>query len=548
MKRISRNLTRTIALVAAIVMIATTTIFATAMKDVSNKHWAYNEIMEMQKRGLLVTSSQGEFFPNSYVTYFEFSQILAKATGYQDASINPNMDPALKKTIDTNFANQKSIIESHQKNYKHWQKDANGEIAYLLGKGYLTKEDLGKFMTKSTSGVESKRGVRKQEAALYLVRILHKAETAKGEYTSTGFADEAKIESAYRPYVAYMKNLGIVNGNEKGEFGPVEPITRATLSKMLIDTLKIKEAPETPVNPTPTPEQPALPKDKALEGKFTKMISKGNDGYYIVIEVEPGQPPYTYSIEPTASVVDNKGTTVSLPELKNKIDTRGNEDVIITAQVEVIGTTEYITKVKIMEEPTQVLPPVVKEPEDDEEEEKPVRPSRPDRDEETEELYNGRAKGTIHSILIAPNSEVTINIDSRTQKTFKINIGTKIYSNPKRKDVAIWDLRLNQEVDANVKDGEVITLDITKPAPAVTLTGTIEKVSTNGDAIEIRIPYDQATDQTNRIRTVNVPMPTQIIEGTTERGRKDLKKGMEVVVVYGQDEEVIPEKIIIISK
>ena len=170
------------------------------MKDVSSNHWAYKEITEMQRRGLLVPSSQGEFFPNNYVTYFEFSQILAKATGYQDASTNSNIAPALKKAIADNFAKQKSTIEAHQKNYKHWQKDANKEIAYLIGKGYLKKEDLGKFMSKSTSSMESKRGVRKQEAAVYLVRILHLEETAKQEYTTTGFKDEASIDVAARPH------------------------------------------------------------------------------------------------------------------------------------------------------------------------------------------------------------------------------------------------------------------------------------------------------------------------------------------------------------
>ncbi|HHX62786.1 MAG TPA: hypothetical protein GX707_19050, partial [Epulopiscium sp.] len=168
--------------------------------------------------------------------------------------------------------------------------------------------------------------------------------------------------------------------------------------------------------------------------------------------------------------------------------------------------------------------------------------------EESEESYNGRLTGTIHSILIAPNSEITIQVDNRTQKTFRITFGSKIYSKLKRQNVALWDLRLNQEVDVNVIKGEIDTLDITKAAPPVTLTGKVEQVSVNGDKIEIRIPYDAATQQTNRIRTINVPMATQILEGTTERGRKDLKEGMEVVVVYGENEDVIPEKIIILSK
>ncbi|HHX60528.1 MAG TPA: S-layer homology domain-containing protein, partial [Epulopiscium sp.] len=385
MKKTRKFLARSIALVTGMVMMATTTLFASPMKDVPTNHWAYSEIMEMQKRGLLVTSSQGEFFPNNYVTYFEFSQILAKATGYQDAKINPNIDPALKKAIDSNYEKQKATIEAQQKNYKYWQKEANGEIAYLLGKGYLQKEELGKFMSTSTSGEESKRGVRKQEAAIYLVRILHKAETAKDEYVSTGFTDEAKMEAASRPYIAYMKKIGIVHGNPKGEFGPTEPITRATLSKMLMDALKVKEGsvttpttPTTPKEPT-NPTQPSLPTDKALEGKFTKMISKGTQGYYVVLEVEPGKT-HTYSIETTASVVDKNGIAISLSDLKSKIDTKGDRDVVVTSQVEMIGTTEYITKVKILDGPDNLTPPVIQKPEE-EKPERPVRPQEPTRPE-----------------------------------------------------------------------------------------------------------------------------------------------------------------------
>lgn len=545
MRKIKKALVRSIALATGIIMMSTSVLFASPMKDVSASHWAYAEITEMQKRGLLVTSSQGDFFPNNYVTFFEFSEILAKATGYQDAKINPNIDPALKKAIDSNYEKQKATIEAHQKNYKYWQKDANPEIAYLLGKGYLQKEDLGKFMSMSTSGAESKRGVRKQEAATYLVRILHKAETAKKEYVSTGFIDEAKIDAAYRPYVAYMKKLGIVNGNEKGEFGPTTPITRATLSKMLIETLKIKEAPV--VAPT-VPVEPTKPTDKALEGKFTKMISKG-EGYYIVLEIEPGKT-NTYSIETTATVLDKDGIPMSLEALKAQIDQAGNKDIIATAQVELIGTTEYITKAKIIDGPSNIIPPVEEKPEVEKpvEAEKPQKPVEKPEVEKPEEVFTGKITGTVYSILIAPKSKVTIQVDNKTQKTFDINFATKIYSDLKRKDVALWDLRLNQEVDLNVVDGEVTAVDITKAAPPITLTGNIVDTSINGDQIKLRIPYDSTTLQTNSIRTINVPMGTQILEGTIERGRNDLKVDMEVVVVYGQDEEIIPEKIIIIAK
>ena len=528
MQKITKKLTRSIALAMSIVMISTTAIFASPMKDVSPNHWAYNDIVEMQRRGLLLTNSQGEFFPNQYVTYFEFSQILAKVTGYQDELVNPNMDPSLKKNIRDNYEKQRPIIESHAKNYKYWQHDTNKEIAYLLGRGYLTKEDLGKFMSKSTSGMESKRGVRKQEATTYLVRILHKAETAKNEYTSTGFKDEAQIDASYRPYVAYMKSLGIVNGDQNGEFGPAQPMTRATLSKMLVYTLRIMESEEN--NEPPVETDP--PADKAIEGKIQRMISRGDDSYYLVIEVEPGQT-QNYTIKSSASIVDKAGNEISLSSLKGKIDNKGSEDIVITARVELIDNTEHITSVKMI---TDLEDSAVDEPKED------------TTDPKEDEQFTGSLKGSIYSVLIGPESELTIQLSDRELKEFKIDFNSKIYSHIDRKNISLWDLRLNQEIEVKVVNDKVESVTIVKEAPPVTLNGKITNVSVSGDQIDMYVTYSSLGQGANIEKTIDIPMETRVIEGTRERGRKDLKEGMEVIVIYEKSGDTRPERIIILSK
>ena len=546
-----KKITRIIAMATCATMIATTALFASPMKDVSSAHWAYKEITEMQKRGFLVPSSQGEFFPNSYVTYFEFSQILAKATGYQDELTNKNIDPALKKAIQDNYAKQKPTIEAHQKNYQHWQKDTNEEIAYLLGKGYLKKEDLGKFMSKSTSGVESKRGVRKQEAAVYLVRILHIEETAKQVYTSTGFKDEASIDAAARPHVAYLKNKNIISGDTNSTFGPTEPINRAILSKMLISTLDVKKQLENPTTPTPpiiekpvTPTPPITPQeptDKGLEGQLTKMISKGDNGYYIVLEVEPTKI-HTYSIESTATVVDKNGTPLSLAALKERIDAKDGKQVNVTAQVSLVGTTEYMTHVKLIDSIENNRPPVEEKPAPDK---KPVA----DKDlDDKEDMSVSQITGSIYSILMAPVPEVTVQLNNGTRRAYKVTSATEMYSSLTRREISLWDLRLNQQVEMSVGNREIRTLDVTTAAPPMTLTGTIIKTSINGDKIDLRVSYDSVTQESNVVRTVSVPMVTQITDGTIQRGRKDLKINMQVVAVFGENGSQEPEQIVILGK
>lgn len=540
-----KKITRIIALTTCVVTVATTTIFASTMKDVGTKHWAYSEIMEIQKRGLIVTNSQGEFFPNNYVTYFELSQILAKATGYQDELVNPNMNEQLKLAIRENYAKQKATIESYQKNYTYWQKDANEEIAYLLGKGYLKQEDLGKFMSKSTSGVESKRGVRKQEITAYLVRILQKEETAKKEYVSTGFSDESTIDATLRPHVAYCKKLGIISGNDKNQFGPSDPITRAILSKMLVDTLRIKEAggvetTQTPTTQTPTTQTPtntdvSETNNKGLEGKLTKMISKGDGGYYVVLEVEPGKV-HTYSMESTAIVKDKSSASVSLTELKARIDNKDKQDVNVTVQVSLTGTTEYITNVQLMDTYTA---PVVDNKE-----------TKTDKVETKEDEADDRVstvKGSIYSILIAPTSEVTLQLSDGTRKRYEIGENADLYSTLTRRNISIWDLRLNQQVELEVASRQIKFLEITKAAPPLTYTGTITSTSTRGDQIEVYVAYDPLTQTKNFTKLIDVPMSTQILDGTIQRGRKDLKEDMQVVITYGEN-NIEPEQIIILSK
>ena len=95
---------------------------------------------------------------------------------------------------------------------------------------------------------------------------------------------------------------------------------------------------------------------------------------------------------------------------------------------------------------------------------------------------------------------------------------------------------------------EIKTLDVMKAAPPVTLTGTITTTSLNGDKFDMRVSYDVVTGENNVIKSINVPMATKIIDGTIERGRKDLQADMQVVVVFGENGSPEPEQIVILGK
>ena len=76
----------------------------------------------------------------------------------------------------------------------------------------------------------------------------------------------------------------------------------------------------------------------------------------------------------------------------------------------------------------------------------------------------------------------------------------------------------------------------------------ILKTSINGDTIDLQVHYDILTQQSNVVRTVNVPMLTKITDGAINRGRKDLAENMQVVVVFGENGSLEPEQIVILTK
>lgn len=312
--------------------------FGMTFKDVSDKHWAYNSVLYMQQKGYMVTNSQGEFFPNNQVTYFEVAEILAKATGYQDENVVKDMDPKFKQEIRDNYAKQKPTLDRYAAKYKGWKGSANEEIAYLLGRGYIKEADLDKFMVKAQTGQEVAQVVTKEDLAVYLVRVLQREKSATESYKGTGFKDEAKIAQAARPHVAYLKGLGIVGADSHGNFNPQDKVTRAVCAKMTAESLKIRDK-ETETKPT-EPTNPGQAQTEAMSVKVNKIVVKDQTTgeLYLLVEKEDKSTTF-YSMKKTAKVTDLSGKVVSATTVK------AGDQVKIKIAKE--NGTEYITELQI---------------------------------------------------------------------------------------------------------------------------------------------------------------------------------------------------------
>lgn len=160
------------------------------------------------------------------------------------------------------------------------------------------------------------------------------------------------------------------------------------------------------------------------------------------------------------------------------------------------------------------------------------------------EGYSSRVTGIIQEVLVSANqSKVTIEHEDGTIKTYPIMYGAKIVDRLTDEEISIYDIRLGQEAVLYLDSMEVEELVLSKQIKLSTVQGYIENISFSGDYIDIRTESDFIG--TKRIR---MGKGVEIFKDNRRLSRRDLKKGMLVVITmktYGGDQA---EKITILSK
>lgn len=294
-------------------VISVNTFGAVTFTDVTDKHWAYPGISYMQDQGYMTKNSSGEFKPAEEVSYFEVAEILAKATGYQDELVVKDMDPTLKKQIADNYEKQKPVLKTYTDKYSTWETRCNEEIAYLLGRGYLSQDELSRFMIKTADGKEVKNTLTKQDLVTLLVRVIGKEVSAKSSYTGkTNFQDNDLIREENRPYVAYYNQIGLLNGDAKGNMGANTKVTRALCAQMTYSALMYKEKLDKENQVTP----PTTEVTNGITGKVNKIVPKNNDKgeNYVLLEVN-GKTTF-YTANAATKVTNSNGQAVAFETLK----------------------------------------------------------------------------------------------------------------------------------------------------------------------------------------------------------------------------------------
>ncbi|PHV70191.1 hypothetical protein CS063_11985 [Sporanaerobium hydrogeniformans] len=323
-----KHFVKVVATLSAVTMLTVST-FGATFTDIKTTNWAYSALQNMQERGIMLPNSKGEILPSKTMDYFELSDVLAKASGFTKAE-----DQA---AIAANYERQKATIEKYSSKYTSWNKLYDKQIAYLLGRGYITEADLTKFVVKATTGTEVKRVATKQDLAVYAVRILGKELTAKEAYATsktTGFSDEKVILEANRPHVAYLKAIGLVTGDETGAFGGNLQVTRALCAKMVSDVLAYKEKLEQTEVVLPSNTQSIT---------VEKIMNKTTNELFVKYTTADGKSTWG-TIKKETTVTDASGKVIDLNTL---INTTLNKEATVT--LETLNDTTYIQSMQFKE-------------------------------------------------------------------------------------------------------------------------------------------------------------------------------------------------------
>lgn len=202
---------------------------APVFSDVDSSHWAYSSIIRIADLGVIVGDTEGRYNPNDYIDKFETAKILARISGYKQYDYTESE----KAFYDKAYEKNRAYLNQYGKTYKKWNTTADRQIAFLLEKEILTPDDLKDFVGIKSDGTEGIRALTKECAAMFVTKAVGKKTDALTTSLPVLYLDDQTISAAARPYVYYLKSAGFMSGDEKNNFSPREPITKADMAVLL---------------------------------------------------------------------------------------------------------------------------------------------------------------------------------------------------------------------------------------------------------------------------------------------------------------------------
>lgn len=264
------NIIKITAISLAIVMLTPMAVSAATYSDVPSSHWAYSQIDKISAAGIMVGDFNGKFNPDNYIDKFETSKILALMAGFKYT----NRTSSEQTYYDSCVTKWKSFIDQYHK-FSKWKSEMDTEIAFLLEKGILVTSDLDQFVILESNGKDERlRALSRQEVSVFLVRVMGKASEATSATYTESFKDSGKISAASKPYVYYLKSIGVIAGDTDNNFNPDGAVTRAAMAVLAQKTLDIMNPSSAAATQSPTSTTPAASETyDTISGSVSKVYS-----------------------------------------------------------------------------------------------------------------------------------------------------------------------------------------------------------------------------------------------------------------------------------
>lgn len=173
-------------------------------EDVSG--WSKQYVEGLKQRGVIDGKAEGSFFPNDSITREEFVKLVVELFEMKDES------------AVCDFAD----VAEGRWYYSHVASAAASGVVNGVGNGCF--------------GVGQK--IKRQDMAKIIYGVLEKKGISASE-TAEAFADNDSIADYAKNAVSAMRALGILSGDENGNFNPEQFATRQEAAKMISEMLRV---------------------------------------------------------------------------------------------------------------------------------------------------------------------------------------------------------------------------------------------------------------------------------------------------------------------
>ena len=315
-----RKLTLTMAAVMASSSMAVTG-YAANFTDIDNVPWegAKEVINEVADLGLLNGYSDGTFGAKKNVTYSEALHMVYTALEKSGAAL------PLEATDHYKFI---PVMESY--NIPQW---AQRSVAYGLQFNLITVEELAKFMPRT----DALPATREDVATMFGIALAVRYDVEKVYNDAAKFKDSWKISEKALPLVDLMARLGIISGDDQGNYNPKNSINRAEMAVMLNKTYDI------------------LKTGVETKGEITSLTYDGRN-FDFTVKYENGEEQRFYASSDHTKVYigsGNEETSLSRLAVGDEISVNHNGDSLVsirlldgsTSQTK-YDTTGYIESIK----------------------------------------------------------------------------------------------------------------------------------------------------------------------------------------------------------